>query len=89
MPDREVGKSGENRGQIVVHWEFNPTAGFDDRGNRCNLRSCQWTADVQVQRPGPRASPGVRLGGSFAVKMKKPATAHARVVLNKGRGQVL
>src|SRR5712691_8219229 len=44
-PDREIGKPGENRGQIVAHWEFQPAA-FHDRENRRNLRSCQWTTDV-------------------------------------------
>ena len=46
-PDREIGKPGENRGQIVAHRDFQPAAAFHDRENRCNLRSRLWTADVQ------------------------------------------
>jgi len=45
-PDREIGKPGENRGKVVAHRDFQPTASFHDRENRCNLRSCEWTADV-------------------------------------------
>ena len=45
-PEREIGKSGENRGQIVAHWEFQPSTAFHDRKNRRNLGSCLWTADV-------------------------------------------
>jgi len=45
-PDLEIGKPGENRGKIVAHRDFQPAAAFHDRENRCNLRSCQWTADV-------------------------------------------
>jgi len=45
-PDREIGKPGENRGQIVAHWEFQPAAAFHDGENRRNLRSRPWTADV-------------------------------------------
>jgi len=26
--DREIGKPGENRGQIVANWEFQPAAAF-------------------------------------------------------------
>ena len=44
--DREIGKPGENRGQIVAHWEFQPAAAFHDRENRRNLRSRLWAADV-------------------------------------------
>src|SRR5664280_2033830 len=44
--NREIGKPGENRGQIVAHWEFQPAAAFHDRENRCNLRSRLGTADV-------------------------------------------
>jgi hypothetical protein len=89
-PDWEIGKPGENRSQVVAHWQSDPAAGFHDRENATfgPASDCR-CAGATVQRPGPRASPGVRVGGSFAVKMKKPATAHARVVLNKGRGQVL
>ena len=39
-PDREIGKPGENRGKVIVHRDFQPTAAFDDRENGCNLRSC-------------------------------------------------
>ena len=46
-PDREIGKSGENRGKVIAHRDLQPTAAFHDRKNRCNLRSCQWAADVQ------------------------------------------
>src|SRR6267378_2437742 len=45
-PDREIGKPGQNRGQIVAHGDFQPPAAFHDRENRRNLRSCQWTAYV-------------------------------------------
>src|SRR5664280_989249 len=44
--DREIGKPGENRGQVVAHWEFQPAAAFHDRQNRRNLGSRLWTADV-------------------------------------------
>src|SRR6266568_1615808 len=46
-PDRETGKPGENRGKVIAHRDSQPTAAFHDRENRRNLRSCQWTADVQ------------------------------------------
>jgi hypothetical protein len=49
--DREIGKPGENRGQIVAYWEFQPAAAFHDRENRCNLRSRLWTADVYPVLP--------------------------------------
>ena len=49
--DREIGKPGENRGQIVAHWEFQPAAAFHDRENRRNLRSRLWTADVYPVLP--------------------------------------
>jgi hypothetical protein len=44
--DWETGKPGENRGQVVAHWDFQPAAAFHDRQNRCNLGSRLWTADV-------------------------------------------
>ena len=44
--DREIGKPGENPGQIVAHREFQPAAAFHDRENRRNLGSRLWTADV-------------------------------------------
>ncbi len=28
--DREISNPGENRGQIVAHWEFQPAAAFHD-----------------------------------------------------------
>jgi hypothetical protein len=46
-PDREIGKPGENCGQIISHTKFQPSASFHDRENRRNLRSRLWTADVQ------------------------------------------
>src|ERR1039458_2549324 len=46
-PDREIGKPGENRGKVIAHRDFQPTATFHDRENRCNLRSRLWAADVQ------------------------------------------
>jgi hypothetical protein len=49
--DREIGKPGENRAQIVAHWDFQPAAAFHDRENRRNLRSRQWTADVYPVLP--------------------------------------
>jgi len=45
--DPEVGKPGEDRGKVMAHRDLQPTAAFHDRQNRCNLRSCQWAADVQ------------------------------------------
>jgi YD repeat-containing protein len=45
--DQEIGKPGENRGKVVVHRNFQPAAAFPDRENRCNVRSCQGTVDVQ------------------------------------------
>jgi len=45
-PDQEIGKPGENRRKIVADRYFQPAAAFHDRQNRCNLQSCQWTADV-------------------------------------------
>src|ERR1019366_58314 len=44
--DREIGKPGENRGQIVAHWEFQSSAAFHDRENRCDFGPRAWTADV-------------------------------------------
>jgi hypothetical protein len=44
---REIGKPGENRGQVVAPWEFQPAAAFHDRENRRNLRSGLWADDVQ------------------------------------------
>src|ERR1700687_453155 len=49
--DREIGKPGENRGQVVAHWEFQPAAAFHDRENRRNLRPRQWAADVYPVLP--------------------------------------
>ncbi len=46
-PDREIGKPGENRGKVIAHRDLQPTAAFDDRENRRNLRSRLWAADVQ------------------------------------------
>src|SRR5208283_869238 len=51
-PDREIGKPGENRGQVIAHREFQPATALHDRENRCNLGSCLRTADVYpVFRP--------------------------------------
>ena len=44
--DREIGKLGENRGQIAAHREFQPAAAFHDRQNRRSIRPNLWTADV-------------------------------------------
>jgi hypothetical protein len=44
--DREIGKPGENRRQVVARREFQPAAAFHDRENRRNLGSRLWTADV-------------------------------------------
>ena len=30
---RRVGNPGENRGQVVAHWKFQPAAAFHDREN--------------------------------------------------------
>ena len=49
--DREIGKAGENRGQIVAHREFQPATAFHDRENRRNLRCCLWTADLYPVLP--------------------------------------
>jgi len=46
-PDREIGKPGENRRQIVAHPKFQPATAFHDREKRRNLRSRLWAADVQ------------------------------------------
>jgi hypothetical protein len=32
-PDWEIGKPGENRSQVVAHWQSDPAAGFHDREN--------------------------------------------------------
>jgi hypothetical protein len=45
-PDREIGKPGENRRKVIADRDLEPTAAFHNRENRCNLRSCQWAADV-------------------------------------------
>jgi hypothetical protein len=50
-PDREIGKPGENRGQIVADWQFQPAAGVHDSENRRNLRSRLWVADVYPVLP--------------------------------------
>jgi hypothetical protein len=44
--DREIGKPGEDHGQVVARWEFQPTAAFYDRENRRNLGFRLQTADV-------------------------------------------
>jgi hypothetical protein len=49
--DREIGKPGENRGQVVAHGQFQPTAAFHDGENRRHLRSRLWTADVYPVLP--------------------------------------
>jgi hypothetical protein len=46
-PDREIGKSGKNRGKVITHRKFQPAAAFHDGENRRNLRSRLWAADVQ------------------------------------------
>jgi hypothetical protein len=50
-PDREIGKTGENRGKVIAHRDLQPTAAFHDRENRRNLRSRLWAADVQPILP--------------------------------------
>ncbi len=35
-PNREIGKSGENRRKVVAHWDFQPAAAFYYRENRRN-----------------------------------------------------
>jgi hypothetical protein len=50
-PDREIGKSGENRRRVVAHRDFQPAAAFHDRQNRSNLRSRLWAADVDPVLP--------------------------------------
>jgi len=45
--DRDIGKSGKDRCQIVAHGDFQPTAAFHDRENCRNPRSRLWAADVQ------------------------------------------
>jgi hypothetical protein len=37
VPDREIGKPGENLDQIVAHWEFQPSAAFHDREKNRNF----------------------------------------------------
>ncbi len=37
--DREIGKPGENRRQVVARREFQPAAAFHDQENCRNLRS--------------------------------------------------
>ena len=37
--DWEIGKAGENYGQVLPHGEFQPATAFYDRENRRNLRS--------------------------------------------------
>src|SRR5271157_1624693 len=49
--DREISEPGENRGKVTAHRDFQPAAAFDDRENRCNLRSRLWAADVQPILP--------------------------------------
>ena len=44
--DRAISESGKNRSQIVAHWEFQSTAAFHHRKNRCDLRSRLRAADV-------------------------------------------
>jgi hypothetical protein len=46
-PDREIGKSGENRRKVVARRDLQPAAAFNHRENRRNLRSRLWAADVQ------------------------------------------
>ena len=44
--DRQIGKCGEDRGQIVAHSEFQPATAFRDRKNGCDHRSRLWAAYV-------------------------------------------
>ena len=46
-PDWEIGKPGENRGEVIAHRDLQPSAAFHDRENRRNLRSRLWAPDVQ------------------------------------------
>jgi hypothetical protein len=46
--DREIGKTRENRGEIVAQGDSQPSAAFHNRENRRNLRSRLWAADVQA-----------------------------------------
>jgi len=51
-PDREISEPGEIRGKVIPHRDFQPAPAFHDWKNRCNLRSCQWTAEcIQFFRP--------------------------------------
>ena len=44
--DRQIGKSGEDRSQIVAQRELQPAIAFHDRENRCDLGSRLWTSYV-------------------------------------------
>src|ERR1039458_5117918 len=46
-PDREIGKPGKNRGEVIARGGLQPAAAFHDRENGRNLRSRLWAADVQ------------------------------------------
>src|SRR6266704_2510256 len=51
-PNREIGKPGENRGNVIAHRDLQPTAAFHDRENRCNFRSaCGLPMWIQFFRP--------------------------------------
>ena len=51
-PDREIGKSGENRRKVVPHREFQPAAAFRDRENRSTLGpACGLPMCIQFLRP--------------------------------------
>jgi hypothetical protein len=45
-PNRQIGKSGEDLGQMVAQRELQPPTAFHDRENRCDLRSRLWAAYV-------------------------------------------
>ncbi len=44
--DRNIGKPGQNRGQIVAHWDVDASAGFDDREDGGDFGSGLLTSDV-------------------------------------------
>ena len=76
--DREIGKSGENRGQIIAHWEFQPAAAFHDRENRRNLRSRLWTGDVYPVLPA-------QSHGTYGIFRKVIAQLKFRIFQESGK----
>jgi len=90
-----VGKPRQDVGEVIAHWDFEPTTAFDDRHNRGHARSGRFASDVDPVASAESNSPdilpmsamnwrftigGIRFtGGRFAIEI---ASAAAQRVLS-------